>query len=211
MHQGDRRDFDKVAASWDDKPQRHQVADAVASGIAGDLDLNGELRAMEYGCGTGLCGLQLAPKIGHLTAVDSSSGMLQELARKSQALGLHNVTPVLVQPQTWTLPASAYDLVICSMVLHHIPDTLTLLNNFHRALRPAGALAIADLEQEDGTFHDDATGVDHHGFDPQALLVMLAQIGFNSLKTRTVHTIRKQRHQEEHCYPVFLITGRKTI
>lgn len=209
MSEGTRRDFDKVATSWDEKPQRHQIAGAVAEGISGEFDLNSSIRAMEYGCGTGLCGLQLAPKIGHLTAVDTSSGMLDELQRKSQARGLQNITPILVQPGTWALPASAYDLVICSMVLHHIQDTHTLLSNFHRTLRPAGSLAIADLQLEDGTFHDDPTGVDHHGFDPHALLALLEQIGFSSLKTRIVHTICKQRHQEERCYPVFLITGRR--
>jgi hypothetical protein len=55
-----RRDFDKVAASWDEKPQRRLLAEAVAAGIAESVHLHRELQVLEYGCGTGLCGLQLA-------------------------------------------------------------------------------------------------------------------------------------------------------
>lgn len=211
MSEGPRRDFDKVAASWDEKPRRRQVADAVAAGIAGEFDLKAEMQVMEYGCGTGLCGLQLASRIGHLTAVDTSAGMLEELQTKCRSLGLENVTPVLIQPDRWTLHESAYDLIFCSMVLHHVPDTHTLLEHFQQALKPGGALALADLQQEDGSFHDDPTGVEHHGFDPQALLAMLRQLGLTTLKARTVHTIRKQHGTEEHHYPVFLITGQKPL
>ena len=209
MSEGNRRDFDKAAATWDEKPQRRLLAEAVAVGIAESIRLNSELQVLEYGCGTGLCGLQLAPGVGRLTAVDTSAGMLEELHKKCRELGLGNVRPVLIAPDSWPLPAAAYDLVFSSMVLHHVAATLVLLQNFQRTLKPGGFLALADLQQEDGTFHDDATGVAHHGFDPQALISTLEQLGFISLQSRTVHTILKQQHGEEHSYPVFLITGQK--
>ena len=209
MTTGPLRDFDKVAASWDDKPQRRILASAVATGIATDVQLHRELQALEYGCGTGLCGLQLSAEIGQLTAVDTSSGMLEELKKKCQVLGLENVTPVLISPDSWTLPAGAFDLVFSSMVLHHIAETQTLLKHFLQALKPGGVLAIADLEREDGTFHDDSTGIAHHGFDLQELATILERLGFIILKKRTVHTILKQHGDEETAYPVFLMTAKK--
>lgn len=204
-----RRDFDKVAASWDEKPQRRLLAEAVAAGIAESVHLHRELQVLEYGCGTGLCGLQLAPGVGQLTAVDTSAGMLEELSKKSRDLGLCNVTPTLISPDSWPLPAAAYDLVFSSMVLHHIEATRTLLQNFQKALKPGGFLALADLQLENGTFHDDPTGVAHHGFDPKALITMLEGLGFTTLETRTVHTIRKQHGGGEHSFSVFLITAQK--
>ncbi len=209
MNKANRRDFDKVAASWDEKPQRRLLAAAVAGGIAADIALQPGMQALEFGCGTGLVGLQLAAALGELTAADSSAGMLEELRKKSESLGLENVTPLLIPADRWTLPPASFDLVFSSMVLHHIPDTEALFRNLHQVLKPGGFLALADLEQEDGTFHDDPTGIAHHGFDPQALLRLLARLGFTDLRSRTVHTIRKPGGDEEATYPVFMITGRK--
>lgn len=209
MAQETRRDFDKVAASWDEKPQRQQLAAAVAAGISAEVKLHQGLLALDYGCGTGLTGLRLAPEVGHLTAADTSAGMLEELQKKCLALNLKNVSPVLISPDRWTLPDAAFDLVFSSMVMHHITAIDPLLQHFHQVLKPGGFLALADLQQEDGTFHDDPTGVAHHGFDPQALMADLQRLGFSALSTRTVHTVRKQRGDEEFRYPIFLVTGRK--
>lgn len=126
------RDFDKVASGWDEKPQRRLLAAAVAAGIAADVHLHREMQVLEYGCGTGLCGLQLASAVGKLTAVDTSAGMLQELRKKVQSLDLGNVTPILISPDRWTLPAAAFDLVFSSMVLHHIEAIQTLLMYFEQ-------------------------------------------------------------------------------
>ena len=167
------------------------------------------MQVLEYGCGTGLCGLQLAPEVGQLTAVDTSAGMLEELRKKVQAFDLGNVAPILISPDRWTLPDAVFDLVFSSMVLHHIEATLTLLKHLEQSLKPGGFLALADLEKEDGTFHDDPTGVAHHGFEPQALITMLERLGITALKARTVHMINKQHGDDERTYPVFLITGRK--
>jgi ubiquinone/menaquinone biosynthesis C-methylase UbiE len=209
MSQGIRRDFDKVAASWDEKPLRRLLAAAVSAGIAADVPLHRGMQVLEYGCGTGLCGLQLASEVGHLTAADTSAGMLEELRKKVQSLDLGNVTPLLISPDCWTLPAAAFDLVFSSMVLHHIEATDILLQHFEKLLKPGGHLALADLESEDGTFHDDPTGIAHHGFDPQVLIAMLERLGFAALTARTVHMIRKQHGDDERTYPVFLITGQK--
>ena len=209
MSEGVCRDFDKFAADWDEKPQRRLLAAAVATGIAVDVHLHREMEVLEYGCGTGLCGLQLAPEVGQLTAVDTSAGMLEQLRKKVQSLDLGNVTPILISPNRWTLPAAAFDLVFSSMVLHHIEATQTLLKHFEQSLKPGGFLALADLEKEDGTFHDDPTGVAHHGFDPQALITILERLGITALKARTVHMMRKQHGDDERTYPVFLITGQK--
>jgi ubiquinone/menaquinone biosynthesis C-methylase UbiE len=205
----DERDFDKVAAKWDDNSRRRQLAAAVAAGIAEAVPLHGDLQTLEYGCGTGLVGLQLAGRIGHLTAADTSPGMLQVLQEKCAALGLENVVPQAVPYDEWTLPSVAFDLLFSSMVMHHIADTEALLRNFHRSLKPGGFVALADLEREDGTFHDDSTGIAHHGFDSHSLIDKLRRLGFTDLQQRTVYVIRKQHGEVERAYPVFLLTGRK--
>ena len=209
MSEGTPREFDKVAASWDENPRRRLLAAAVADGIAANIPMHSDLQVLEFGCGTRLCGLQLASEVGQLSAADTSAAMLEELRRKSQSLGLENVTPVLISPNDWTLPDAAFDLVFSSMVLHHIVATQPLLQHFHQALKPGGYLALADLEKEDGTFHDEPTGIAHHGFAPQVLMTTLEQLGFTALSSRTVYTVHKQCGDDKHAYPVFLITGQK--
>jgi tRNA (cmo5U34)-methyltransferase len=205
------RNFDNAAASWDEKPQRRLLAEAVANGIDRSIHLNQNLHVLEYGCGTGLTGLQLATKVGHLTAVDTSAGMLEELRKKCQAIGQDNVTTILISPEGWAPHAATFDLIFSSMVLHHVAETEPLLRQFEQTLKPGGFLALADLEQEDGTFHDDPTGVAHHGFNSKKLIAILELLGFTDLTTRIVHKISKQHGQSNSTYPIFLITGQKPL
>jgi len=64
------------------------------------------------------------------------------------------------------------------MTLHHIKDVRGLLKRFHHALLPGGYIAIADLDKEDGRFHDNHDGVFHHGFDRDELGLLFAEAGF---------------------------------
>jgi len=203
------KDFNKAAANWDEKPRRRQLAAAVANSIAATLPLQKGMNALEYGCGTGLVGLQLAEKLGHLTAADTAQGMLLELRKKARSLDLDNITPLLVPADRSVLPEAGFDLVFCSMVLHHIEDTAGILKQFHYTLAPQGYLALADLDQEDGTFHDNPQGIAHNGFDRDLLTQKLEQLGFVDITNQIIHTVHKDREEGNSSYPVFLITGKK--
>lgn len=209
MNQVPHRDFDKAALTWDEKPERLQLAAAVAAGIAAVVPLHGDLRALEYGCGTGLVGLLLAARVGHLTAVDTSPGMLDELRKKCRDAGVENVTPVLLAPGRTDLPEGGFDLLFASMLLHHVAELEVLLDTFRRLLSPNGYLALADLDREDGTFHDDPAGIAHHGFARESIASAVTRAGFSKPRIRTVHTLCKEREGGVQEYPVFLLTARK--
>ena len=57
-----------------------------------------------------------------------------------------------------------FDLVVSSMTFHHIRDTGMLLDRMAEILKPAGRIAIADLDSDEGKFHDTNDGVFHNGF-----------------------------------------------
>jgi len=202
--------FDQAAAGWDRKQRRIELAARIAAAISSTLPLSRTMKAMEYGCGTGLVGLALAPKLGSLTAVDTSAGMLEVLAGKIADAKITNVTPLrldlLHEPLT-----DRFDLIFCAMVLHHIQETDAILARFSDLLRDGGYLAVADLREEDGSFHDPgADGVMHHGFDPADLAARLGGLGMQEMRFSDVHSIVKPREGEEtRSYPVFLLTGRK--
>lgn len=198
--------FDRAAADWDSKSRRVRLAGKISSAIA-ELPLSTEMSAMEYGCGTGLVGMAVAPLVGQLIAIDSSSGMLEVLEQKIAAEKIANMETLCCD-----LLADKYNrqhnLIFCSMTLHHIRDSGALLQRFAELLLPGGYLAIADLFTEDGSFHKaNAEGIHHHGFDPEELKSSLEACGMEAISHRTVHSIVKEENSRE--YPVFLLTARK--
>ena len=74
-----------------------------------------------------------------------------------------------------------------------------------RLLHSGGRIALADLDREDGSFHEDRKGVFHLGFERSELQLLLTRAGFADLGATTAIVTRK----EEHDYPIFLITGQK--
>jgi len=95
---------------------------------------------------------------------------------------------------------------VSAMALHHVPDTRLLLQRFAEHAKPGGLLALADLDEEDGTFHPaDAEGVFHHGFRRARLAELLEEAGFDDVRFTTAHTVRG----DAGGYPVFLVTARR--
>ena len=146
---------------------------------------------MDFGCGTGLVTLRLAPYLRSILAVDSSRGMLDRLDSKIQAAGVQNVRTIMAE-QLLDEPSSArFNLITSAMTLHHIQDIVPLLYSFHAQLHPGGHVALADLEAEDGTFHEDPTGVFHNGFSRERLAELLRLAGFSSISVCGVTEIPK--------------------
>jgi hypothetical protein len=73
-----------------------------------------------------------------------------------------------------------------------------------------GWLALADLESEDGSFHDNPTGVHHHGFDKDVLRNEFIANGLIDVRIVKAATVIKSSHDGvSHSYPVILAVGRK--
>ena len=197
--------FDEAASTWDEQPRRLELAAAVAAEIRRNVPLSGEIDVFDFGCGTGLVTLALQPFVGRVTGADASAGMLDELRRKVRDRRLANVDTLLLGRGAPLPSDTRYHLIVSSMALHHVDDVGTLFRRFHGLLRDGGRVALADLDREDGTFHEDATGVFHLGFDRDVIVSLLARAGFDSLAVTTAAVTRKE---DREC-PVFLATGRK--
>ncbi len=201
--------FDEKAAQWDEKPQRLELAGAAAQAILRAIPLNRQMTALEFGCGTGLVTMQMAPHLRHIDAIDTSAGMLEVLNRKIQAQSAANITTRQIDLMADSLPGVSFDFIFSSMVLHHIEDTKDLLRRFFRLLKPGGFLALVDLEKEDGQFHTEEK-VPHHGFDPEEVRRPLEQIGFRFRTSLRIHTImRPDPDGIDKAYPVFLLAAQK--
>jgi len=200
------QEFDTRAKDWDLDPRKIERAEAVAADIRRQVHLSADMRALEYGCGTGLLSFDLQPHLGHITVADSSEGMLQVLQQKIADQHVHNMTPIKLDLTADFLPDTPFDLIYTLMTLHHIPDTQGMLRQFHTLLKHGGVLYIADLDNEDGSFHGpEFSG--HHGFDRNTLEQDLRATGFSEIHFRTSYTIRKQLADGIETFPVLLMTA----
>ena len=203
------RDFDTAAATWDEEPRRVKLAEDTAAAIAGMVPLSKTMTAMDYGCGTGLLTLLIQPHVGRIIGADSSKGMLEVLERKVRNLGLGNVGTLLIDTGAEGPAEERVDLLTCHMTLHHVGDIPRLFQRFHEMLLSGGILCLSDLDEEDGSFHSDSTGVFSWGFDREDLRTLLADAGFTDTRDTTASVIQKISDSGERAYPVFLITTRK--
>ncbi|HEX7339388.1 MAG TPA: class I SAM-dependent methyltransferase [Rhodanobacteraceae bacterium] len=201
--------FNTLADQWDDDPIRVLTGQKVARAIRNALAPQGTERALELGAGTGLLTMILASRVATLTALDSSAAMLDVLRGKLAQRGTDNVT-VVEGAIPADVPAGPFDLVYSSMTLHHIADVPAALKAIAARLAPGGRVALADLDTEDGSFHGDAAGVAHHGFDRDTFAQWLRGAGLEEVSLSTAfvtrHTAADGSTRE---YPLFLAVARK--
>lgn len=203
-----RPDFDSRASQWDNLPRRVALAKAVVEAIIAEADPQPGMLMLDYGAGTGLVTLGLLPLVKEAIAVDSSRGMLEQLEIKAREVGITNLQTCFIDLDSeWHLP-KGIDLLVSSMTMHHVPEPAPLIVHFKECMNPGALLCIADLEQEDGSFHDDATGIPHKGFAIEQMEDYLSVAGFADIRTVLVMTVRKERDGLFQEYPVNLTIGK---
>jgi SAM-dependent methyltransferase len=99
--------------------------------------------ALEIGSGTGYFSLNLLQlgAIERLMATDISAEMLSTLSTTAGRLGLTAETRV-TDAERLPFDDESFDLVFGHAVLHHLPNLDGALAEFHRVLRPGGAIAF---------------------------------------------------------------------
>jgi len=200
--------FDSKARQWDENPVFRERGLKIAEAIREAVPLHRQMSALDYGCGTGLLSFPLKDELGAILMADSSGGMLEVVREKIAAQGVTNMTTLQLDLLADPPPTQRFDLIVTSMTLHHVPDTDSILRVFHDLLNPGGYLCIADLDQEDGSFHGIEVDV-HHGFDRADLSRRAAQAGFASMRFQTVFSIAREHATGTRDYPVFLMTAQR--
>lgn len=201
--------FDERAKDWDSDLNKVERARVVANAIRKAIPLSSEMKALEYGCGTGLLSFALGSDLGQITLADTSQGMLEVLKEKIANAGVKNMHPVRLDLACDPLPMERYDLTYSLMTLHHIHDVGDMLSKFHALLVPNGYLLAADLDKEDGTFHTDGTTDVHLGFDRAELQQLVENAGFGNVTFTTAYEIKKKMGNKEKTFPIFLMVAQK--
>ncbi|MEI7858063.1 MAG: methyltransferase domain-containing protein [Methanomicrobiales archaeon] len=203
--------FDTAAVVWDKDPGRVQMAKTIADSMIRALHPAGAELVMDYGTGTGNIALQFAPLVKRIVAVDSAKGMLEVLKEKLRAESI-----TTIEPREWSIGGDIadmprFDLIVSSMTLHHVKDTAAAARTFHELLLPGGRLAIADLDSDNGEFHESAGIAEHDGIDRKNLQQAFEEAGFASVRFSEAATIHKtsSRTGKPRDFTIFLMTAQR--
>ena len=123
--------WDDFAVGWDAEPDVRQYAEKAYESwqrrVAPLVENVNEIRALDFGCGTGLLTEKLAPHCHDIVAVDSSGGMIDVLDSKIAESRSGNVSSLVATIDQNSIRAnpdllSKFDLVVASSVCSFLPD-----------------------------------------------------------------------------------------
>ena len=95
------------------------------------------LETLEYGCGPGRYGLELARQGAEVTGIDVSETGIELANQRARELGLDNARFLTMDAEALELETNSFDLVFGTGILHHL-DLDRALGEIGRVLRPEG-------------------------------------------------------------------------
>lgn len=195
--------FKEKSSDWDKNELVQALSSAVGNAILARVSFERHMNVMDFGAGTGLISSHVSPMVNKIVAVDISAAMLEKLVAKPE---LHGKVEAVCQNIIEHPLEQKFDLIMSAMAIHHVEDVSRLIQCFAQHLKPDGTIALADLDKEDGSFHQEGTqGVYHFGFERYELKRILKQNGFGNVRFVTAHTVNKN----DKDYSVFLVTATK--
>lgn len=99
--------------------------------------------ALDGGCGSGVCTLSLAEKVGQVTAVDISEKCVANTLELAKKLDLKNVTGVVTSLLSLPFENEKFDFVLSWGVVHHTTDPIKAITELTRVLKPGGTIVLA--------------------------------------------------------------------
>jgi predicted TPR repeat methyltransferase len=191
--------FDQNAATWDASNMRQMLAKNIYDGMVKNVEFKDDMELIDFGAGTGLLSRNIALHVKSVLGIDTSSGMLAKL----NELGYENISTLhgdICKYET----EKKYDGIVSAMTMHHVEHLDELFAKLHELLKDGGFIAIADLMEEDGTFHADNDGVHHFGFHEEGISEIAKKHGFSEVKYKKIFDVQKEKP-----YGIFLLSAKK--
>jgi len=139
--------FDAVSNGYDGNALRFFPASA--RNMAELLGLRGEEHVLDVACGTGHASLAVASRLprGRVTAVDFSSGMLEQARRKAAALNLRNVEFLERDMQNPGFTEGTFDIAVCAFGIFFVIDMEAQLARVASMVKPGGRVMISNFQE----------------------------------------------------------------
>lgn len=175
--------FEAMAGAYD-TPERLHIAKLSACAIREYIVDGKEKHAVDFGCGTGLVGLELVHDFQHLTFLDASPKMLAQVEKKLAAADLRNARTLCFDIEAGEESDLRADYIFMVQVLLHIQEFEPVLSRLYEALNPGGHLLIVDFDKNDNVRSDKV----HNGFDQSGLTRHMKKIGYKDIQSKTFYS-----------------------
>ncbi len=101
---------------------------------------------LEVAAGTCVCGRELAKKAAIVTCLDTTPEMLEVGKRYAKELNLYNMAYVLGDAANLPFLDETYDITVCRLAFHHIPEVARPFSEMVRVTKSGGRVVVIDLE-----------------------------------------------------------------
>lgn len=132
--------WDAVAPAYAEEWMRHTAYAEAALAMA---PLDRSARVLDVGTGPGVLALTAAPRVAHVTAIDFSPGMIEQVRARAARDGIANIEAQVMDAQSLAFPDGAFDAAFSLFVFMFIPDRARAFRELRRVLREGGRAVIA--------------------------------------------------------------------
>lgn len=175
--------FEMIANVYD-TPERLQIA-KVSSGAIREYLVDAKNKgAIDFGCGTGLVGMNLLHDFHSVLFLDTSQNMIHQVEQKISNSNIQNAAVLCFDFEKESLPDLHADYIFMVQVLLHIHDVEVVLSRLYDVLNVGGHLLIVDFNKNENVVSD----MVHNGFDQRALTDSMTKIGYRNIQSKTFYT-----------------------
>ena len=196
-------EFNQMAVKYDTPKNKH-MAKRAADAIRNLLDESHKKSAIDFGCGTGLVGLDLLEDFKSMLFIDASIKMIEQVEKKLADKNTKKASVLCLDIEKDAQLPYKVDTIILSLVLHHIPDSHRLLTKLYETLNEDGQLLIIEMEKQEKDSSDHG-----HGMDRSALATTLAGIGYQNIQSDIFYDAKKESDGQEASR--FVLSARKKL
>ncbi|GLC81647.1 class I SAM-dependent methyltransferase [Lacrimispora brassicae] len=174
--------FEMIADKYDTS-ERIQIAKVSSNAILEYVVDGKNKSAIDFGCGTGLVGMNLLDDFKSILFLDTSQNMIHQIEQKISGSHIQNAATLCFDFEKDSLGDLHSDYIFMVQVLLHIKDYKSVLEKLYDVLNPGGHLIIIDFNKN----HEIVSYMVHNGFDQKELTTILSEIGYKNIWSRTFH------------------------
>lgn len=175
--------FDRMANGYDTS-ERIQIAKIAADAIRADLIDAKSKKAIDFGCGTGLVGMNLMNEFNSVLFMDSSQNMIDQIKQKIDRDDIRNADTLCFDLEKDKSTDLHADYIFMAQVLLHIKEIDFVLSRLYEVLNPGGHLLIVDFNKNEEISSD----MVHNGFDQTELTEVIRKIGYQEIQWKTFYS-----------------------
>ena len=164
--------FDSYAEIWNSYSFVQENAKNFMKYIKEKIILKKDMVIMDFGCGTGLLGLNIINQVKKVVFLDSSKGMIKQVQEgilKAKAINYE-----IIEDNIDKYKGDKLDIILVANVFHHIENINYIINKFSTILKKGGKALVVDLFETSEDFHGGTTP--HKGFKPENIVKLFKTI-----------------------------------